>query len=190
MDGEAGLVSCQLEIAAISYKLIGRRSLFRLLTAKWALQNGQRIMKDRFEIAADLRTIAGLLKLKGENPFKAQAYERGAAALEKLDNDLGDLVKARRLQQIPGVGSALAAIIEEIYLTDECRLLEQLRSSLPPGAAELCAIPGLSLKKIAALHEALEIASIAALKIACEQGQVAKVKGFGVKSQAKLLADL
>lgn len=147
-------------------------------------------MKDRFEIAADLRKIAALLKLKSENPYKVQAYERGAVALEKLDRDLGALVKARRLQEISGIGSALAAIIEELYLTDDCWLLEQLRSDLPPGAAELSAVPGLSLKKIAALHEALGIDSIAALKTACEEGRVAKVKGFGAKSQARLLADI
>ncbi len=149
-----------------------------------------RIVKDRFEIAGDLRMIAGLLKIKGENPFKAQAYERGAAALENLEGDLSALVKAQRLRQIPGIGSALAAIIEEIYLTDECRLLDQLRGELPPGALELSAVPGLSLKKIAVLHDALQIDSVAGLRAACQAGLVGKVKGFGVKSQAKLLADI
>ena len=72
-------------------------------------------MKDRFQIAADLRSIARLLRIKNENPFKAAAYERGAAALEKLDGDLSALVKARRLQEIPGIGSALAAIIREKF---------------------------------------------------------------------------
>lgn len=147
-------------------------------------------MKDRFEIAADLRAIANLLRIKDENPFKTQAYERGALALETLQNDLAALVKDRRLKEIAGIGSALAAIIEEIYLTDECWLLQQLRAELPPGAVELAEIPGLSLKKMAALHDALRIESIADLKAACEQGLVRKVKGFGAKSQAKLLADL
>lgn len=147
-------------------------------------------MKDRFEIAADLRAIANLLRIKGDNPFKTQAYERGALALETLQSDLAALVKDRRLKEIAGIGSALAAIIEEIYLTDECWLLQQLRAELPPGAVELAEIPGLSLKRMAALHDALRIESIADLKAACEQGLVRKVKGFGAKSQAKLLADL
>jgi DNA polymerase (family X) len=147
-------------------------------------------MKDRFEIAAELRTIARLLTIKRENPFKVQAYERGASALENLQGDLDALVKARRLKEIAGVGSALAAIIEEIYSTGECWMLQQLRQELPPGAVELSELPGMSLKKIIALHDALHIESIAELKSACQEGLVSKVKGFGLKSEAKLLADI
>jgi DNA polymerase (family 10) len=147
-------------------------------------------MKDRFKIAADLRAIARLLTLKGENPFKVQAYERGASALENLHDDLDGLVKARRLREISGVGTALSAIIEEIYQSGECWLLEQLQQELPAGAGELSELPGLSLKKIIALHDALRVESIAELKSACQEGLVSKVKGFGLKSQAKLLADI
>ena len=147
-------------------------------------------MQDRFAVAADLRKIARLLRIKGENLFKVQAYERAAGALENLEGDFDALVKAGRLQDIPGVGKALAAIIEEIYRTGECYLLEQLRAALPPGAVELSALSGLSLKKIIALNDALHVESIADLKSACQEGLVSKIKGFGLKSQAKLLADI
>jgi DNA polymerase (family X) len=147
-------------------------------------------MKDRFEIALDLRAIANLLRIKGENSFKAQAYERGAGALENLDGDLDALVKGKRLRSVAGIGAGLAAIIEEIYSTGECWLLQQLRGELPRGVVELSEIPGLSLKKIVALNEALHTESIAELKSACRQGRVSSVKGFGPKSQAKLLADI
>jgi DNA polymerase (family 10) len=145
---------------------------------------------ERFEIAADLREIARLLEIKGENPFKTQAYERGASALESYAGDFDAFVKAGRLKEIPGIGNALATIIEEIYLTGECWMLQQLREGLPPGAVELSAVPGLSLKKIIALHDALGIESTAQLKAACQEGLVAGVKGFGLKSQAKLLSDI
>jgi DNA polymerase (family X) len=147
-------------------------------------------VKDRFEIAAELRMIARLLTIKGENPFKVQAYERGARALETFQGDFDKLIKAGRLKEIAGVGNALSAIIEEIYRTGECWLLEQLRQELPAGAVELSEVPGLSLKKIIALSEALHIETVADLKSACEQGLVSKVKGFGLKSQQKLHADI
>lgn len=147
-------------------------------------------MRDRFEIAANLREIARLLTIMGENPFKAQAYERGARALENLDGDFAAMVGDRRLQQIPGIGSALASIIEDLYRTGECWMLERMRQELPPGAVELSAVSGLSLKKIVALHDALRIESIADLKTACQEDLVSKVKGFGNKSQAKLLAEI
>jgi DNA polymerase (family 10) len=147
-------------------------------------------VNDRFEIAGALRTIARLITIKGENPFKAQAYERGARALESFEGDLDALVKGRRLKEIAGIGNALAAAIEEIYRTGECRLLQQMRQDLPSGAIELSEVPGLSLKKIIALNDALHIESVADLKAACQEGLLSKVKGFGVKSQAKLLADI
>ena len=147
-------------------------------------------MRERFDIAADLREIARLLEIKGENPFKTQAYERGASALENHEGDFDALVKTGRLKEIAGIGNALAAIVEEIYRTGECWMLQQLREGLPPGAVELSAVPGLNLKKIIALHDALGIESIADLKAACQEGLVSKVKGFGLKSQAKLLADI
>ncbi len=147
-------------------------------------------MPDRFYVANQLRAIGQLLALKGDNPYKAQAYERGARALENLAEDFDLLVRAQRLTAISGIGAALAAVIEEIYQTGESYLLQQLREQLPPGAVELSRVPGLSLKKIAALHDQLAIESVDALKTACQEGLVRNVKGFGKKSEAKLLVDI
>ena len=100
------------------------------------------------------------------------------------------MVRHQRLTAVAGIGGALAAIIEEIYQTGESYLLQQLREQLPPGAIELSRVPGLSLKKMIALHDQLAIESIDALKTACQEGLVRNVKGFGKKSEAKLLADI
>jgi DNA polymerase (family 10) len=145
-------------------------------------------MQDRFYVANQLRAIGQLLTLQGDNPFKAQAYERGARALENLADDFDRLVRNHQLTTIGGIGSALAAVIEEIYQTGESYLLQQAREQLPPGAVELSRVPGLSLKKIAALHDQLAIESVDTLKTACEKGLVRDVKGFGKKSEATLLA--
>jgi DNA polymerase (family 10) len=147
-------------------------------------------MRERFDIAAALREIARLLEIKGENSFKTEAYKRGARALENHEGDFDALVKTGRVKEIAGIGNALAAIIEEIYGTGECWMLQQLREGLPSGVIELSAVPGLNLKKIIALHDALRIESIADLKAACQEGLVSKIKGFGLKSQAKLLSDM
>jgi DNA polymerase (family X) len=147
-------------------------------------------MRERFDIAADLRKIGRLLEIKGENPFKTQAYGRGASAIENYQGDFDALVKTGRLKEIPGIGTALAAIIDEIYHTGECWMVQQLLEGMPPGVMELSTVPGLNLKKMIALNDALGVESIADLKTACQEGLVSKVKGFGLKSQAKLLADI
>jgi DNA polymerase (family 10) len=147
-------------------------------------------MQDRFYIAGQLRQIARLLSVRGENPFKIRAYERAARALEKVTSDFDARIRERRLIDIDGIGKALAAVIEEIYHTGESALLQQLGDELPPGAVDLNDVPGLTLKKIVALHESLGIKSVDELKAACEKGLVRAVKGFGQKAEANILAGI
>ncbi len=64
---------------------------------------------------------------------------------------------------------------------------DELRRSTPPGLVALLRIPGLGPKKIKALHETLKIESLADLRTAAEAGQIAKLKGFGAKTEAKIL---
>jgi DNA polymerase (family 10) len=145
---------------------------------------------DRLAIARVLREIGLLLELQGGNPFKARAYERGARALEALAADLGPLVAQDRLTDIPGIGPALAATIRDLHRTGRSEQLERLRAALPPGVLELSQVPGLTVPRIAALHQALGIASIDDLRAALEGGRVRGVPGFGPKTEARLLAGL
>ncbi|MFN8553271.1 MAG: DNA polymerase/3'-5' exonuclease PolX [Candidatus Obscuribacterales bacterium] len=144
-------------------------------------------MLDKFAIAAALREIGILLELKGENPYKARAYENGAATVEGIPEELSQVIDEKRLTRYKGIGDALAAKIAELHNTGRSTLLEELRKELPPGIIELSQVPGLSTRKIQLLHDALGISSIAELKMACEIDAVSKIKGFGEKSQLKIL---
>lgn len=144
-------------------------------------------MLDKFSIARALREIGILLELKGENPYKVRAYETGASMLEAMSIDLGQLVDENKLTSIRGVGDALAAKIAELYLTGRSEMLERLREEMPPGMIELSQVPGMTPKRIKALHEALGIEKLAQLKEACEHGRVSQVKGFGKKTEQTIL---
>ena len=142
-------------------------------------------MADKFEVARALREIALLLEVDGANPFKVKAYERGARAVEVLREDVTELAREGRLTEVPGIGAALAATITEIAATGRSAQLEKLKSRLPPGVLELA--PVLSLQKVKALHEALGISSLDELKAAAEGGRLRGVKGFGEKTEQKIL---
>ena len=144
-------------------------------------------MIDKLDVARALREIGLYLELKGENRFRARAYETGARAVEELREDLGALVDEERLTSVPGIGPALAATIAEIWSTGRSQQLERLRTELPPGVLELAEVPGLGLKKIQQLWTALGIDSVDALKRACAAGRLGEVKGFGPKTQQKIL---
>ena len=143
---------------------------------------------DRFGVAAALREIGALLAIEGASRFKVRAFERGARTIESVPGNLEALVASEDLTRLPGVGPVLASTIAEIVRTGSSSLLEDLRRRLPPGVAELSAV--LSLPRIRMLHEALGIASLAELEAACRAGRVRSVKGFGEKTERKILDDI
>ena len=143
---------------------------------------------DKFAIAAKLQEISSLLELKGGvNRFKARAYQTGARAVSAIAGDIGRALSENRLTSIPGIGNALASQIRQLHLTGTSSVLDKLKEEFPAGVIELSRIPGLSTKKIVALHEALGVTSISALQEAATAGKVKDVPGFGAKTEQALL---
>ncbi|WP_248358727.1 helix-hairpin-helix domain-containing protein [Anaeromyxobacter oryzae] len=144
-------------------------------------------MADKFEVARLLREIGALLELEGENPFKIRAYENGARAVEAVAEDVAALAAEGRLTDVPGIGEALAKKIADILARGSTDVLDRLRAKHPPGVLDLLRVPDLGPKKIAALHGALGVGSVDELEAACLAGRVRGVKGFGEKTEAKIL---
>jgi DNA polymerase (family 10) len=142
---------------------------------------------DKYAIAAALQEIGTLLELKGGEYFKARAYKLGARSVAELSEDLGKLIKENRLTFVKGIGYALAKQIEELYTTGSSSFLNELRAKFPPGIVELSNVRGLNIKKVDQLHRALGITTIDELKAAAEAGELRKIKGFGAKTEARIL---
>ena len=143
---------------------------------------------DKFAIAAALQEISALLELKGGvNRFKARAYQTGARAVAAIAGDIGRALSENRLTSVPGIGNALASQIRQLHLTGTSSVLDKLKQEFPPGIIELSRVPGLSTTKIAKLHEALGVTSIAELQAAAAAGKVKNVPGFGAKTEQGLL---
>lgn len=142
---------------------------------------------DKDRVAAALSEIGTLLELQGESPFRCQAYHNGARAVEGLETDLATLVANGRLGEVRGIGETLREKITTLVTTGRLPFLEDLRAKTPPGLLQMLRIPGLGPKKVKALHDLLHIDTLEGLKAACETGQVAGLKGFGEKTQQKIL---
>ena len=147
-------------------------------------------MLDKFAVARALREIGTLLELQNENPFKVRAYENGARAVEGLEEDLGALVAAGRLREVKGIGEALAKKITDLHRTGTTEVLERLRETYPPGTLDLVRIPEMGPKKAAALIAALGLRTLDDLERACLEGRVRGVKGFGERTEARILEGL
>jgi DNA polymerase (family 10) len=142
---------------------------------------------DKKEIARIFEEIATLLELKGDNPFRIRAYRNGARAILSLDEDLATVIKEGRLIDLPGIGEDLADKIKTLVAKGRLPFYEKLKKSTPPGVVSLMQIHGLGGKKIKLLYTKLKIQSIAALKEACLKGKVAKLRGFGPKTEQNIL---
>jgi len=142
---------------------------------------------DKDRIAEILTEIGTLLELKGENPFKARAYESAARALEALSEPLEKVVAEDRLAEIKGVGESIQKKIVELVATGKLPYYEDLKASVPAGLVEMLGIPGVGPKKVKVLHDKLGIETVEQLETACKADKVAKLAGFGEKTQGKIL---
>jgi len=145
---------------------------------------------DKKDIIDVLERIGTMLEIKGENPFKVRAYFSGARTLQTMEEDLGQVIRSGKLGEIPGIGKALTEKVETLFNTGQLEFYEKLVASVPDGLMDLLEVPGLGGKKIKALHEQLAVDSIESLTQACKEGKVAELKGFGEKTQEKILSGI
>src|SRR5262249_30255761 len=138
---------------------------------------------DKAQVAAVLDEIGTLLELQGENQFRCNAYHNAARTIQQLETNLEDIVAAGKLGEIPGIGETLKEKITTLVTTDHLPFYDELRKKVAPGLVQMLRIPGVGPKKIKAMHDQLGIDDLDKLKAACEAGEVARLKGFGEKTQ-------
>jgi DNA polymerase (family 10) len=141
-------------------------------------------------IAKLLIEIGQRISLAGENPYKARAYTRAADRLVTLTVPLDELIARDRLQEIPGIGAAIAATIRELHERGTTTRLEQLRSEVPEGVLGMLHIPGVKPDKILQIYRLLGTASIEELETACRQDQLRGYKGLGAALQDRILSGI
>jgi DNA polymerase (family 10) len=142
---------------------------------------------DKHDVAAVLDEIATLLELQGENPFRCNAYSKAARAIGQLENNLADIIAAQQLDQIPGIGATLRDKITQLVTTGQLPFYDDLKAKTPPGLLTLLRLPSVGPKKVKALYDQLGIDDLEKLKACCEANKVAVLKGFGAKTQDKIL---
>jgi DNA polymerase (family X) len=145
------------------------------------------VTPEKEQVAAILDEIGTLLELQGENPFRCNAYHNAARALEALEEDLGTVVRTGRLTSIPGIGETLRDKITTLVTTGALPFYDELKAKTPPGLLAMMRIQGLGPKKVKALHDQLGVETLQQLKAACDEGRVAGLRGFGAKTQQKIL---
>lgn len=139
------------------------------------------------ELAEIFYEIAEFLEMKGENPFKIRAYQKGARAIESSNVEVFNIDSVKELMEIGGIGKSIAEKIIEIKKTGRCQKLENLKKEFPPELLKLIEIPGVGPKKAAFLFKELKIKDISMLEKYAREGKLRDLHGFGEKTEKNIL---
>lgn len=143
---------------------------------------------ENVEIADVLEDIADLLELQDANPFRIRAYRNAARTVEAHTTPLRKLVAdGEDLRKLPGIGKDIAGYIRELIETGSLKLLGELSKEIPVTLVELTRIPGLGAKRVRVLWETLGVETLDDLERAARQDEIKGIKGFGAKTQARIL---
>lgn len=143
-------------------------------------------MRRNEEVARLLENIAELLMLKDENPYRIRAYTTAAQNIRALSEDIEEIARQGRLDDIPGIGEALAAKIQEYLETGRLRYYEQLKQEVPEAAVDLLEVPGIGPARAHRLYEALGITTISELLRAAQEHRLRDLPGFGPKVEERI----
>lgn len=137
------------------------------------------------DIARHFRELARLMELHQDNPFKIRSYNNAYNKLRKDDRPLATMSETE-LQQLEGVGKAIAGKIHELATTGAMATLEKWREKTPKGVREMLNISGFGPKKVKAVWDGLGVTSVGQLLYAINENRLVELKGFGAKTQATL----
>lgn len=142
------------------------------------------------ELSTQLRDLANLMVIAGEDEFKANRYARVAETVEALNESAAALLDAGTLTDLPGIGDSTAAVIAQIIETGTSDLHRSLLERVPATVLDLLAISGIGVKTAKRLYTELGVDSLDSLDEALRAGKLAKMKGMGAKTVDNIRAGI
>src|SRR5213594_4087046 len=162
----------------------------RLVGHELIRPTGVRIRVRNGEVAQVFYDIADLIEMTEGDRFRPIAYRRAAREIEAMPEDIEKLWRqggVDRLLQVPGVGQAIAEKIDQYLREGKVCALDKLQREFPKGLVEVMRLRGLGPKRASVLWKAIGITDIKDLKRAAEDRQIRRLKGFGEKTEQKIL---
>ena len=145
------------------------------------------------EIARRFNRMASLMEVRGEDPFRLRSYRMAAEAIETWPTQMKKIAEAEGaagLQEIPGVGKAIASKIIELIDKGTFDAWERLTAETPETVLDLLELPGVGPKTAAMLHQKFKIASLDDLRKFVASGGLEMVDGIGPKTAERIRAHL
>ena len=143
------------------------------------------------QIAGVFEELADLLEIQEANPFRVRAYRSASRTISSTSESIAALVEAEEdLTKFSGIGKDLARQITDVVRSGQHAQLTELKAEVPSGVMDMLRIPGVGPKKVAIFFNKLNLTSLDELKAAAEAGELAKLKGFGKKTEQSILDNI
>ena len=140
-------------------------------------------------IARRFYRLAALMEIRGDDPFRLRSYRNAAEAIEVWPTPLKEIAEKEGvagLQEIPGVGKAIAGKVIELLEKGSFDAWDRLTAETPETVLDLTEIPGIGPKTAALLHQRFKVSSLADLKTFVSSGGLDMVDGIGAKTAEKI----
>src|ERR1700754_4727891 len=141
------------------------------------------------EIARRFHRLSALMEIRGDDPFRLRSYRNAAEAIEVWPTSLKEIADQEGvagLQEIPGVGKAIAGKVIELLAKGTFDAWERLTAETPESVLDLTEIPGIGPKTAALLHEKFKVSSLEDLKTFIAAGGLDNVEGIGPKTAERI----
>jgi DNA polymerase (family 10) len=144
---------------------------------------------DNLAIARRFYRLAALMEIRGDDPFRLRSYRNAAEAIEVWPKSLKEIAEQEGvagLQEIPGVGKAIAGKVIELLQRGSFDAWDRLTAETPETVLDLTEVPGIGPKTAALLHQKFKVSSLPQLTAFVEGGGLEMVDGIGPKTAEKI----
>ena len=141
------------------------------------------------EIARRFYRLSALMEIRGDDPFRLRSYRNAAEAIEVWPTPLKEIAAKEGiagLQEIPGVGKAIAGKVIDLLERGTFDAWERLIAETPETVLDLTEIPGIGPKTAALLHQRFKVSSLPELKAFVKGGGLDMVDGIGTKTAERI----
>jgi DNA polymerase (family X) len=145
---------------------------------------------DNAAIAEQLEAFASLLDLSGSSYYTSRAYRRAAETIRETKAPIAELVAAGRVQELRGIGSGIAARLQELVETGRIAELDELEREVQPELIGLGRFLGVGPKRMVEIGRALGVSTAEEFRSAAAEGRLRSVPGIGPQTEQRLLAAL
>ena len=176
---------CNLKVVT---KIVGNGDFIK---GKFLVNEGtKRPRLSNKQVAAVFKATSDLLQILGESRFVVFAYQNAARTIDSLEQDINEVAAGGALKDLPRVGEAIAEKIQTLLDTGSLPYYDELASQVPKGVVAMIQVPDVGPKTVQRLWRELDITSVEALKKSAEEGRLQGLKGFGAKTEERILKSI